>query len=348
MNRIYAATGDDFALLVPATESTEGSERSSASKAESADPKARVPQHWEVSITLRGLGVQCLAVDPKSADTLFVGSHGHGVYKSTDGGRTWTALDFPERDVFSVAVSPVDGAVYAGCEPSKLFRSNDGGESWTELAALRAIPSAPTWSFPPRPWTSHVRWIAPNPHDANRLIAGIELGGIMLTEDGGATWRDHPPQAVKDCHSVIWHPTAPGRAYEAGGGGAAWSKDAAVTWERAETGLDLWYAWSVAVDPEDPDCWYVSASPGPGHAHRSGNAEAYIYRWQGEGPWEKIGEGLESPLTSMPYALVATERGVLAGFRNGRIAWGEGRGDRWSELTLSGEPLTSVCALAIR
>ena len=77
------------------------------------------------------------------------------------GGDTFEDVPLPEPDVFSVAVSAADGAVYAGTEPSRLFRSRDGGESWEELVALQEIPSRPDWSFPPRPWTSHVRWIAP-------------------------------------------------------------------------------------------------------------------------------------------------------------------------------------------
>jgi len=51
------------------------------------------------------------------------------------------------------------GIVYAGTEPSAVFRSVDGSDSWVDLASLRALPSADTWSFPPRPHTHHVRWI---------------------------------------------------------------------------------------------------------------------------------------------------------------------------------------------
>jgi hypothetical protein len=50
--------------------------------------------------------------------------------------------------VFSVAVSAIDGAVYAGTEPSALFRSDDGSETWRELTALLELPSRPTWAFP--------------------------------------------------------------------------------------------------------------------------------------------------------------------------------------------------------
>src|SRR5439155_24770714 len=91
--------------------------------------------------------------------------------------------------------------------------------------ALLELPSRPTWSFPPRPWTSHVRWIAPNPHDADVLLVGIELGGLMRSVDGGTSWEDHRPGAQRDVHSLAWHPRVRGRAYEAGGGGAAWSDD---------------------------------------------------------------------------------------------------------------------------
>src|SRR5215213_6664229 len=129
--------------------------------------------NWQASVTLAGHGAQCLAVDPRRPPTVFAGCRGAGVWRSRDGGAHFEDTGLPAADVFSVAVSPVDGAVYAGCEPSMLYRSEDSGDSWIELEALRDIPSAPTWSFPPRPWTSHVRWIAPSPHDAGRLLLGI-------------------------------------------------------------------------------------------------------------------------------------------------------------------------------
>ena len=173
--------------------------------------------------------------------------------RSDDGGRTWVDCALPEPGVFSLAVSPVDGAVYAGTEPSRLFRSHDRGESWRELEALLHSPSQPKWSFPPRPWTSHVRWIAPSPHDAALILVGIELGGLMRSTDAGATWEDHRPGAQPDVHSLAWHPRVPARAYEAGGGGAAFSEDAGESWQPSDDGRDRHYTWSVAVDPHDPE-----------------------------------------------------------------------------------------------
>ncbi|HEX2434598.1 MAG TPA: hypothetical protein VHI55_11690, partial [Gaiellaceae bacterium] len=64
-----------------------------------------------------------------------------------------------------------------------------------------------------------MRWIAPSPHDAHTILAGIELGGLMRSTDRGESWQDHRPGAQRDVHSLAWHPRIEGRAYEAGGGG---------------------------------------------------------------------------------------------------------------------------------
>src|SRR5262249_33991912 len=120
---------------------------------------------------------QCLARDPADPDTVYVGLGAGGVRTTTDGGRTWTDAGLAAQQVFSVAVSAANGAVYAGTEPSALFPSDDGGETWRDLTGLLDLPSRPTWSFPPRPWTSHVRWVAPSPHEADTILAGIGSAG---------------------------------------------------------------------------------------------------------------------------------------------------------------------------
>jgi photosystem II stability/assembly factor-like uncharacterized protein len=299
-----------------------------------------------VELDLVGSGAQCISVAPRSPDLVYVGTRGNGVRRSKDGGNTWEDAGLPQPDVFSVAVSPADGAVYAGCEPSALWVSRDHGRTWSELESLRAIPSAPTWSFPPRPWTSHVRWIAPSPHDADVLLVGIELGGMMRTEDRGRTWLDHRPGAQPDVHSVIWHPIAEERAYEAGGGGAAWSSDGGLSWRPADEGRDRHYTWAVAVDPTDPNRWYVSASTGPFAAHGRRSAEARLYRWAGTGPWEALDGGLGAELDSMPYALLALDGRLVAGFRNGELWASRDRGDTWKRTEPEGEPLPSIVALS--
>jgi photosystem II stability/assembly factor-like uncharacterized protein len=251
----------------------------------------------------------------------------------------------PESAVFSLAVSKADGAVYAGTEPSALYRSDDRGASWTELRGLLELPSRPTWSFPPRPWTSHVRWIAPSPHDHDLILVGIELGGLMRSTDRGMTWQDHRPGAQRDVHSLAWHPLIEGWAYEAGGGGAAWSEDSGDTWRQADEGMDRHYTWAVAADPRDPDLWYVSASTGPFAAHGGDDPQARIYRRRGR-RWTPIGGGLPEPLEAMPYALVTTDGHLFAGFADGQI-WRSGdRGDSWRPCSLRGEVPGRLHALA--
>jgi photosystem II stability/assembly factor-like uncharacterized protein len=301
---------------------------------------------WSVETLPERGGAASIAVDPRDPERIYAASRGGGVWRSADGGESFEDARLPADDVYSIAVGPVDGAVYAGCEPSMLFRSRDGGERWEELSSLREIPSAPSWSFPPRPWTSHVRWIAPSPHHADRLLVGIELGGVMLSEDGGETWHDHRPGAQPDCHALAWHPRVEGRAYEAAGGGAAWSTDGGDTWRGADEGRDRHYTWALAVDPDDPERWYVSASPGPMQAHGSRNAEAHLYRWEGDGPWERLTDGLPDPLDSMPYALAIADGSLFAGLRDGRIYRSEDRGDSWRPLALQGDGLGAILALA--
>ncbi|MGH3100957.1 MAG: WD40/YVTN/BNR-like repeat-containing protein, partial [Thermoleophilia bacterium] len=311
MTRLYAATGDAIARL---------------------DEEDGV---WTVGVSLAGSGAQCLAVDPAEGDRVYAGLRADGVRRSDDGGASWVDVSPPGREVFSLAVSPADGALYAGTEPSALYVSDDRGSSWRELHALVELPSQPRWSYPPRPWTSHVRWIAPSPHDPALVLVGIELGGLMRTTDGGASWHDHPAGAQPDVHSLAWHPQVPGRAYEAGGGGAAWSDDAGVSWRPADEGRDRNYTWSVAVDPDDPELWYLSASTGPFAAHGRGDPHARIYRRR-NGGWEPLGGGLPAPLPAMPYALVVTGERLLAGLADGELWESIDRGERWMRCELRG------------
>jgi photosystem II stability/assembly factor-like uncharacterized protein len=322
MARLYAATGDGFVRLDEAN------------------------GRWTAERSLGGSGAQCLAVDPRDPDVVYAGLRELGVRRSADGGRSWADCALPEPAVFSLAVSAADGAVYAGTEPSRLFRSTDGGASWVALDGLLDVPSRPTWSFPPRPWTSHVRWIAPSPHDAGLLLAGIELGGLMRSTDGGAAWEDHRPGAQRDVHQLAWHPRARGRAYEAGGGGAAFSLDAGETWRPADDGRDRHYTWSLAVDPDDPELWYVSASTGPFAAHGGGDPQARIYRRRGDEPWRALAGGLPEPLPAMAYALVAGDGRVFAGLADGRLWESRDRGDSWRECIIEGGHLGRLVALA--
>jgi hypothetical protein len=272
--------------------------------AATGDAVARI-EDGRVEVSLEGSGARCLAV---SGEQTFAG--GRGIWRNA-ASEGWERTSF-EGDVFALAIGP-EGTAWAGTEPSALFRSDDGFQTWDEVESLQAIPSRPSWSFPPRPWTSHVRWIAPSPHDEQIVLVGIELGGLMRSIDGGATWADHAAGAQRDVHCLAWHPVRDW-AYEAGGGGAAWSRDAGETWEEADAGRDRHYVWALAVDPSDPERWWVSASTDPFSAHGRGDPQARIYEWRG-GAWADV----SGPVGAMPYALVVVDGRLVAGLADGTL-----------------------------
>src|SRR5438445_541532 len=69
--------------------------------------------------------------------------------------------------------------VYVGTEPTVFYRSDDGGESWEKMSSLNNLKSSTSWSFPPRPWTSHIRWIEPDKTTPDYIIAAIEAGALV-------------------------------------------------------------------------------------------------------------------------------------------------------------------------
>jgi hypothetical protein len=305
-----------------------------------------VVEDGNVETGLEGRGVRCLASDPRDPGTLYVGTSDEGVFKSENGGAAWEKLSGIEHSrVTAVAVSPTDGAVYAGTEPSALFVSRDGGSSWRELEGMRNLPSAPTWSFPPRPWTSHVRAIAPSYADPNLVVVGIELGGVLRSADGGETWQDQRPGAQPDCHSLFAHPKAPELLYEAGGGGFAQSTDFGESWVGADEGMGLHYVWGLAADAEDPSLVYASAASGPYQAHGRGSSNATIYRRSGNERWQPVLEGLDE----FPYALCQdpeTPETLYAGFGDGTILRGVDAGKSWEEVARAAPGLEALVAVS--
>jgi photosystem II stability/assembly factor-like uncharacterized protein len=161
-------------------------------------------------------------------------------------------------------------------------------------------------------------------------VAGIELGGVVRSQDGGETWQDQRPGAYADCHSLAVHATTPNTLYEAAGGGFAESEDFGESWAAADAGMKHRYVWGLAVDREDPTLLYVSAATGPGRAHGAGFSDAAIYRRSG-GRWEPVVEHL----AEFPYALAAdpdTPGALYAGLGDGAILRSSDAGASWNEV----------------
>lgn len=314
---------------------------------------------WHVEPKLVGHTTQCVAADPFRPERVYCGTFEAGLWFSDDAGASWEPVErgIPYAEVMAVAVSPLErnggyGVVWAGTEPSALFRSEDGGQTWTERVALRELPSAPTWSFPPRPWTHHVRWIAPDPSVAERLFVGIELGGVMRSLDAGLTWEDRKPGSQHDVHTLRTHPLAPGWVYEAAGGGYAESLDGGNTWRRDDDGLGHHYLWGLAVDPVDPHTIVVSAARGPRQAHDLPGAEATIYRKADGQPWQEIRNGLPASKGTLVYRLASNpaEPGVFYAAANQGMYRSSDAGLSWERLDLNwpeGYRRQRVLALAV-
>ncbi len=269
--------------------------------------------------------IRSIAFDEVSG-RLFAGTFNDGLYGSDNGGRSWQRLgeNVLHERIMSLAVSRTEqlgefSVIWAGTEPSMLYRSEDGGMTWSETPALLDLPSAPEWSFPPRPETHHVRTIQPDLHETRRIFAGIELGGVMRSTDNGATWEDRKPGSHHDSHSIRMHPYVEGRVYEAAGEGYAESRDGGATWEQFNDGLgEYTYMVDVTPDPGNPDTVIASVAKGPYKAYLPERAESRLVRRAGDGNWTFIDEGLPKPEGSSVFALLTDEndKGVFYALNN--------------------------------
>jgi photosystem II stability/assembly factor-like uncharacterized protein len=278
-----------------------------------------------------GDSLECVSASPERPERVFVDTVSEGLAYSTDGGDSWTTSLGTDDRVTAVAVSPHDpDVVWAGTEPSRVYRSTDGGDTWTERPGLQDLPSSSQWSFPPRPHTHHVRWLAVDPHEQGRLYVAIEAGAFVRTDDSGETWQDHPTGARRDNHTLATHPDAPGRVYTAAGDGYAESTDSGDTWQYPQSGLEHPYVWGLAVG-DDPEAVVVSAATGPRSAH-STNGQSYVYRWTGES-WERAMAGLPGP-DGLARPVLAAQDGRFYALTNHGV-FTSSTGQQWDSLDVA-------------
>lgn len=300
-------------------------------------------KQWEIyEKRMPGLAFQCIAYDDQS-HRLYVGTFDHGLWYSDDFGRSLQPISrgitHPRISALAVSPQPASSAsrykeVWAGTEPSRLYSSVDGGRRWSEYPELVKLPSEPSWSFPPRPYTHHVRYIQPDLKEPSRLFCGIELGGVMRSTDRGQTWEDRKPGSHYDCHTLAMVESAPDRIYEAAGGGFAQSEDGGETWTSDNKGLQPHdYAVNIAVHPHDPETVLIASATGPRQAYQAETAETYIYRKKKNGPWEKVMNGLPDPRQMTVSAIMADadEPGMFFALNNKGLFVTTDSGEQWEK-----------------
>lgn len=204
-------------------------------------------------------------------------SHGDGVYKSTDAGKTWTHIGLEDtRQIGRIQIHPTNpdvvyvaalGHVFGPNEERGVFRSTDGGTSWekvlyvndeTGAVDVRIDPLNPRnvfagfWQVNRTPWD---------------LSSGGEGSGLYRSTDGGETWdelTDGLPEGIKGKISVS--PSAAQRdlvyaMVEADDGGVFRSDDGGDTWRRTNQERNLrqraWYYTHIYADTQDAETVYV-------------------------------------------------------------------------------------------
>ena len=228
------------------------------------------------------------------------GTNQGGVFRSDDGGRSGS-VGLAGRLIMAIAASPAARDVlWVGTEPSEVWRSADAGTTWEQTSRLETLFSSSEWSFPPRPDTHHVRWIACHPLEPERLWIAIEAGALVSTIDGGRTWRDRVPGGPWDTHELAIHGNAPDTLRVSAGDGYFESDDAGATWRSPRAGLEVGYLRSVAIDSEQPQVVVVSASSGPHSAYVAGRSDGRLYRRVTRERWERVTAGPEAASTIAP------------------------------------------------
>jgi photosystem II stability/assembly factor-like uncharacterized protein len=255
----------------------------------------------------------CLVSDALVRGRAWCGTHRDGVFRTDDGGRSWWSVGLAGRLIMAIAASPVErDVVRVGMEPSEVWRSADGGTTWEQTGRLDTLASSSEWSFPPRPDTHHVRWIACHPLESGRLWVAIEAGALVSTIDGGRSWRDRVAGGPWDTHELAVHRNAPDMLRVAAGDGYFESDDGGETWRSPSAGLEVGYLRSVAIDPGEPEVVVVSASSGPHSAYVAGRSDGRLYRRVARPPgeiearWERVRDGWPEPPSTIAPLLCAS------------------------------------------
>ncbi len=178
---------------------------------------------------------------------LFVGTIGEGIWRSTDGGASFSRLReglFVECHVRALVPNPHDPSrLFMGTELG-LFHSADGGDHWQQ--AEGPIAGKQVWS------------IGVLPHDPRVILAGTCPSRLFRSEDAGKSWHEPPVKLRQDCGGILWtrvttivpDPIARDTFWAGVEIDGAWrSRDAGLTWSPCREGLSSQDIHDLAIVP---------------------------------------------------------------------------------------------------
>ncbi len=234
--------------------------------------------------------IGAIAVAPSNAQVIYVGtgeadmrsdiSYGNGMYKSTDGGKSWTFLGLRDaRQIGRILVNPSDpdkvfvaalGHAYGPNAERGVFRSNDGGKTWNKVLFHDENTGAIDLAFEPgNPKTIYAAlWQTRRPPWSIYPPSNGPGSGLYRSKDGGEHWEHLSghglPAEGLGRMGIAFAPSRPQRIYliaDAQEGGLYRSDDAGENWQRVSEDRRIWgrgwYFCEVSVDSKDADTVYV-------------------------------------------------------------------------------------------
>jgi photosystem II stability/assembly factor-like uncharacterized protein len=316
---------------------------------------------------LESWGVPTVAVDPETPNRVLAGTRGDGVWVSEDFGKSWKKPCYGKPGpgkVRSLTLDPRDTrVVYAGGEPIDMFVSEDLGSSWDRLESVRKVPWVETVTYPVAVVEPHVRDIAIDPKDPRKMYIALQVGYILKSTDGGASWKLLGNDYDCDVHTIVIDPDNTDRIVIATGGhdsrggkvkGRALyaTEDGGETWEPRGLEMPQEYSVPLSMQPGNPKMLLSALAHGqPNSWRRPTGAESVVIRSQDGGKtWSPVSKGLEGIDMNFAEAIVfdqASPDHVYAATRSGDFYTSADAGESWTKLDVKVPNVSAMTCVAV-